>query len=179
MRASTLLFVGLFGAFALVGHARRHGACIRIETCRPATESRAASQRSASPKANARTRELEREHDQLSQRSRELDRSLQAVDSSLRALRDLARKPGGAALGDELRSIEAGRDRLARMREENEARKATLLARVQLARAGVDEDDDGDAAGAAPPAGPVDALGDYELVEKAERPARRVTSRAQ
>lgn len=172
MRASTLLFVGLFGAFALLGHARRHGASIHIEACRPATECRSSSERATKP--SARTRELEREHEKLAQRSKELDRSLQAVDSSLRTLRDLARKPGGAAIGEELRSIEAGRDRLARMREENEARKASLLARVQLARAGVDETER-----VAPPAGPVDALGDYELVERAERPARRVTSRAQ
>jgi hypothetical protein len=172
MRASTLLFVGLFGAFALLGHARRHGVCVRLDACPATIDVRTT--RDDGGRNGARTRELERDHEKLSQRSRELDRSLQAVDASLRTLHDLARKPGGAALTDELRSIEAGRDRLARMREENEAQKATLLARVQLARAGVDDE-----VRVAPPAGPVDALGAYELVERAERPARRVTSRAQ
>lgn len=176
MRASTLLFLGVFGGFALLGRARL--AIHHDGRCHSTPRAACSSSRDAAaptPARSATVRALEREHEQLADRSRELDRSLHAVDGSLRTLREVAGRPGGDVVREELAAIEAGRAQLQRARQECEAQRAALHARIQLARAGI-------AAPTEPPApnGPIDALdqlgqrdGSYVI----ERPSTRVTSR--
>jgi hypothetical protein len=144
MRFGTLVFLGLFGAWFFqhraacdLGHRLRaecqralapRGACDDDE---PALEERTSSATSA------RVRELQGELDRLERRGRDLERSLQAVTQSTRALRELADRHRDDAVRAEYAEIEAGRARLADLRERNEVERVAVAARLQLARAGL------------------------------------------
>lgn len=166
MRASTLLFLALFGGLAWVHHAR--GGRVR-SPCAPCASSGAhVSVDHVDDAARAAAREYERAYERTSLRCRELDRSIGALDGALRTLRDAVRRPGGDAIRAELEAVESGREELVAAKQRSEAERALLQAKIQLARAGLLD--------AAPPraaaAGPVDALGQVELA------GRRLTSRA-
>ncbi len=174
MRASTFLFLGLFGGFALLGRARLTPDRFHVHD--PPRESCSKQRDSRTPARSGTVRALEREHEELANRSRELDRSLQAVDASLRTLREIASRPGGEGVRDDLATIESGRAQLQRTRQECEAQRAALHARIQLARAGVGA---GTPAATAPngPIEALDQLGQASDRYAVERPAARVTSR--
>ncbi len=168
MRASTVLFLGLFGSLALIGRARDS---MHHDHCREVQRGRDVATPAVPPARSAIVRALERDHEQLAQRCRELDRSVQAVDGSLRTLRDVAARPGGEAVSGELAAVEAGRAQLQRMRQSCEAQRAALHARIQLARAGITERA---LEPLADPIGPIEALDQLEV----ERRVRPLTSRA-
>lgn len=130
MRASTVLFLGLVGTFALVGRVRSRLGCPIALTHNAIPEN---------GERISRTRSLEREHDRLEKRERELDRALRAVDQSVETLRTLAGRSAVDAVRAELAAVESGRARLADLRQEIEAQKASTIARLHLARAGVEE----------------------------------------
>lgn len=157
MRASTLVFLALFGAFALrerVHVAGAAGSCsIRVAPS------------PTPPRSSARAHALQDEVDRLERRSRDLERSLQAVTRSAVSLRELARRHSDAGVRAELAEIEAGVARLRELRDRTEIDRVAAAARLQLVRAGLDP-------GAPEPrSSPVEALG-------TDLPAPRVTSRA-
>jgi len=168
MRASTFIFLAIFGVF--VFHDR-----IRCELPRPlrlachaAGDSSPA--RTVDASCASRVRELESELSRLERRGRDLDRSLQSVTQSARALKDLADRHDDPAVRAEWAEIDAGRDRLKQMRDQVEVDRVALAARLQLARAGIEP-----APRASPHAdgrrSPVDALSE-------PAPRSRVTSRS-
>ena len=132
MRASTVLFLGLVGTFAFVGHARSRIGCPLALTHGAISEH---------GERTSRTRSLEHEHDRLEKRGRELDRALKAVDRSVETLRALAGRSDVDAVRAELAAVESGRARLSDLRQQIEAQKASTVARLHLARAGVEEVD--------------------------------------
>ncbi|MBM4014419.1 MAG: hypothetical protein FJ293_05575 [Planctomycetes bacterium] len=185
MRASTWIFFGLVAAFVCFGG---RGIQIRRTIACEHRPCRAEPVAAVDPSRSSRVRALEREHAQLLSRGRELDLALQAIDGSLRTLRQLA-KDGGAAIASEAAAVEAGRDRLLALRQANAAQAATAAARAQLAKAGIEDAlPPALTAAAAPgdplPVGPLEALNrlDVETATNAARPSRggrdgRVTSR--
>ena len=168
MRASTFIFLAIFGAFVFHDRIRSElGPPLRL-ACSIAGEP--ATARAIDTSCASRVREIESELSRLERRGRDLERSLQSVTQSARALKDLADRHGDAAVRAECAEIEAGRDRLKQMRDRVEVDRVTLAARLQLARAGIEP-----APRAAPHSderrSPVDALSDTA-------PRSRVTSRS-
>ena len=170
MRFGTLVFLGLFGAFVWYQRAPDHCApWIRMARASPACEL------VAPVRNNERVRQLQSELDRLERKGRDLERSLQSVSQSERTLRQLADRHGDAAVRAELADICTGVQRLRELRDRTEVERVAVSARLQLARAGLDEDgrDWREWQEApAPRASPVDALSGVE------RESRRVTSRA-
>jgi hypothetical protein len=156
MRASTFFFLALFGVMVWTGHLR-HGAALALRrSCCEAPaccETPAASE--PDPATAPRATAISNEISSLERRGRDVERSLQSIAQSERALRDLVRRRADPAVERELREIEGGEQRLRDLKQEVESRRVVLQARLQLVRAGLDVDDD-----AEPPrrVGPVDAL---------------------
>jgi hypothetical protein len=156
MRASTFFFLALFAAMVWTGHLR-HGAALGLhrsccdEPARVATPDPREPDPAASPRAAAIASEILG----LEQRGRLVDRSLQSIAQSERALRDLVRRRSDPAVERELHEIETGERRLRDLKQEVETRRVVLQARLQLVRAGLDVDDDAEPPR---PVGPVDAL---------------------
>src|SRR5262245_10111936 len=145
MRASTFFFLALFGALVWTGHLR-HGAVLGLRHSRCAepacTETPEA--REPDPAASPRAAAIASEILGLEQRGRDVDRSLQSLARSERSLRDLVRRRSDPAVERELREIETGEQRLRDLKLEVETRRVVLQARLQLVRAGLDADDDGE-----------------------------------
>jgi hypothetical protein len=170
MKLGTVVFLGLFGLYVL--HERAPIRCDSwIRLARP--DCAATPCEPASPVRDARVRELQTELDRLERRGRDLERSLQAVSQSERSLRELASRHGDAAVRDELAEISSGVVRLRDLRDRTEVERVAVNARLQLARAGLDERGERLDPDPEPRASPVDAL---SAVERDARP--RFTSRA-
>ena len=170
MRTSTAVFLALFGAFALFGHARHSagpigqvGFCgLRVVCDRDPPEAETSVPRDLA--VSARTREIEREMSRLESRRRELDHAAQSLDKSVRTLRELAARDRGTAVRRELDEVAAGAARLDDLRRQNEIDRASAAAHLELARAGLEPRESG-------PQGPLDAL-------EGTDPATVVSSRA-
>lgn len=157
MRASTFVFLSIFGLL----YARSRGwspvnCSVKIERATHGTP--ANPERSAS----AMARQIESELKAVDQRYRETEDSVRRIERSLRSLRDLVRKseidlkstPGDPAypearqlrlsthevLENEFRVVANGYQNLLALRSRLEAERATLDARLQLARAGLLQD---------------------------------------
>jgi hypothetical protein len=146
MRASSFFFLALFGAFVWAGSARhqhsRLASAIR-ESCTPCPVkpccSEAGGDAGFAGVDPRRVSALESQLRRSEQRSRDLERALQAVRQSTRTLQEMVRKHDDSGVRRELAEIEAGARRLEEMRDRVEAERVTLGARVQLARAGLDD----------------------------------------
>lgn len=157
MRFSTLLFLLIFGGFVWTG-ARRQAIRACASECWTRCESPCCGSVSRpSPRRDPRIGELESELRRTEQRSRDLERSLGAVRQSARALAEVTRRHPSDELRQELAEIEQGVARLERLREKADVDHVALEARLELARAGLLDED---VAKEPPPArkGPVDSL---------------------
>jgi hypothetical protein len=161
MRASTLFFLALFAAMVWSGHFRNrvarglHRVCDAMPAC--AADSPAQPELD-DPRVSARAAAVENELSGLSQRGRDVERSLQSIAQSERTLRDLVRRHPDPAVARELREIESGEQRLRELKDEVETRRIVLQARLQLVRAGLDVDLDRDEESSPRTQSPVDAL---------------------
>jgi hypothetical protein len=165
VRASTWIFLGLFGLFVL-----RH-----VEVPRLAIPAQVCCEPAPSPtlltsSQSRRVRDLENELATLDQRGRDLDRSLQAVDRSARTLRELADRSRDDDVRQEYAEVAAGRQRLDDLHRHVEAKRVAVAARLQLARAGLDADGANAASDDDARRSPVDALSNADV--------ERVTARA-
>ncbi len=170
MRASTLVFLGIFGAFVWLHHERHdhHEFASAIR----AIASGETPLRVDTRASNSRVRKLEQEHEGLAQRCRDLDRSLTAVAQSVRALREIAERHANATVRAGLEEIEAGQRKLVELKERTDVERVAALARLQLARAGVD--DTAPLPTSAAPDGPLEAL----ALEQIEIERAPISSRA-
>jgi len=132
MRASTFFFLALFAAMVWSGRLRCsvlrgvHNACDALPACCDAPTARGRPKRQ---QPDPRVTAVEQELRGVDQRSRDVERSLQSIGQSERSLREL-------------------KGRL-------EARRVVLQAKLEMARAGLPDEIDGEAEGRV---SPVDAL---------------------
>jgi hypothetical protein len=175
MRASTFVFLALFGGCFILNRART-ALPIRIHLSGdPAVcDSRASCGRSTADERVVR--ELESELQGLERKEHDLTRALQSVTQSEKTLAALARRHGTEAVRRELSEIEAGRARLEEACQRVEIDRVTTAARLQLARSGIDRAPDDERA---LDRGPVEALGALAApgAARANAPAT-ITSRA-
>ena len=158
MRASTFFFLALFAAMVWSGRVRCrvlrgvHDACDALPACCDAPTARV---RPARQQPDPRVAAVEQQLRGVDQRSRDVERSLQSIGQSERNLRDMVRRHPEDGVEQELDAVAAGGRRLRELKGRLEARRVVLQAQLEMARAGLPDEIDGEAEGRA---SPVDAL---------------------
>lgn len=158
MRASTFFFLALFAAMVwsarLRCHVLRgvHEACDALPACCDAPTARG---RPARPQPDPQVAAVEQQLRDVDQRSRDVERSLNSIGQSERSLREMVRRHPEDGVERELDAVAAGGKRLRELKGRLEARRVVLQARLEMARAGLPDEIEGEAEGRA---SPVDAL---------------------
>ena len=158
MRASTFFFLALFAAMVWSGRLRCsvlrgvHDACDALPACCDAPTARGRPKR---PQPDPRVTAVEQELRGVDQRSRDVERSLQSIGQSERSLRELVRRHPEDGVERELEAVASGGRRLRELKGRLEARRVVLQAKLEMARAGLPDEIDGESEGRA---SPVDAL---------------------
>ena len=158
MRASTFFFLALFAAMVWSGRLRCsvlrgvHNACDALPACCDAPTARGRPKRQ---QPDPRVTAVEQELRGINQRSRDVERSLQSIGQSERSLRELVRRHPEDGVERELEAVASGGRRLRELKGRLEARRVVLQAKLEMARAGLPDEIDGEAEGRV---SPVDAL---------------------
>ena len=147
MRASTFVFLGLFGAMVWSTRVRCsvirgvHRACDALPACCPAPDGCSMGQEARPVRAPAdpRVQSVEQELRSVDQRSRDVEKSLQSIGQSERNLRDLVRRHPEDGVERELDAVAAGGKRLRELKGRLEARRVVLQAKLEMVRAGLDD----------------------------------------
>ncbi len=157
MRLSTLVFLVVF--VGLFGHVRRQADCRSEAKC----EVRRGEEAEKVRISNRTTQKLDREISQVDKHLRSTDGSIRSLEQTLHTLQDLvrkaekdlcrckselcetiheARKGNISRMKEELEQVVQGHRKLLAMREELSARRHGLKAKMELAQAGLFEDDE-------------------------------------